>query len=100
MFRTFKKPAISKIYSLALVAQLADTFSTGIAVLFAIELGADNLQINLISAIGMAMTVISQLPFGILSDRLGRKSMLILIRIMIAFAPFFASFLRNLFILS
>ena len=38
MLRTFKKPAVRELYILPLVAQLADTFSQGIAILYAIEL--------------------------------------------------------------
>ncbi len=49
-----------------------------IAVLYALDLGATILQVNLITAIWSAMGIFLQIPFGILSDRFGRKRMLLI----------------------
>jgi len=48
-----------------------------IAVLYALDLGASILQVNLITTIWSTMGIFLQVPFGILSDRLGRKPMLL-----------------------
>ncbi len=52
-----------------------------IGVLYALELGADILQVNLITTISGAMGIFMMVPFGFLSDRFGRKPMLIIPRI-------------------
>ena len=48
-----------------------------ISVLYALDLGASILQVNLITTIWSTMGIVLQVPFGILSDRLGRKPMLL-----------------------
>jgi len=48
-----------------------------INVLYALDLGASILQVNLITTIWSTMGILLQVPFGILSDRLGRKPMLL-----------------------
>ncbi len=53
------------------------TGSGTIQILFALELGADILLINLMTTITSSMTILLQVPFGILSDKLGRKTMLV-----------------------
>jgi MFS family permease len=52
-----------------------------ISILYALELGADILQINLITTIRSTMSIFLVVPFGILSDRFGRKPMILYPRI-------------------
>jgi MFS family permease len=85
MFSTLKKPALLKIYSIPLLVMITDTMTFAISILFALELNADILQINLITTIGMVMGIMLEVPFGMLSDRLGRKPMLIWSRTIVIF---------------
>jgi len=51
--------------------------SNSIAILFAMDLGASIFQINLISTVRSTMSILLLVPFGILSDRYGRKPMIV-----------------------
>jgi MFS family permease len=64
---------------------ITDQMANAIAILFALELNADILQINLITTVGMVMGIMLEVPFGMLSDRLGRKPMLIWSRTIVIF---------------
>lgn len=86
MLPTLKKPVLLKIYLIPLISQLADSMAGTIAILYAIELKADILQINLITTISITMTILAEVPLGILSDRFGRKPMLVFIRALMAFS--------------
>jgi DHA1 family multidrug resistance protein-like MFS transporter len=48
-----------------------------ISILYALELGADVFQVNLITTIRSITRIIFLVPFGILSDRYGRKPMIL-----------------------
>jgi len=85
MFSTLKRPALLKIYSIPLLVMITDTMTFAINILFALELNADILQINLITTVGMVMGIMLEVPFGMLSDRLGRKPMLIWSRTIVIF---------------
>jgi MFS family permease len=56
---------------------LTEQLAGAIGILYALELNADILQINLITTVGMIMGISLEIPFGMLPDRLGRKPMLI-----------------------
>jgi MFS family permease len=64
---------------------ITDQMANAIAIIFALELNADILQINLITTVGMVMGIMLEVPFGMLSDRLGRKPMLIWSRTIVIF---------------
>jgi MFS family permease len=53
-----------------------------IAVIYALDLGANIFQVNLITTIWSTMSIVILLPFGILSDRMGRRPMLLYPRVM------------------
>ncbi len=92
MFQTVKNSALLRIYLVPLFTQLADGLNSTIVILYALQLNADILQVNLITTI--TAIPISDLIFGFLSDRLGRKPMLILVRLIItcvSLARFFAT---------
>ena len=95
MFSTLKKPALLKIYSIPLLVMITDTMTFAISILFALELNADILQINLITTIGMVMGIMLEVPFGMLSDRLGRKPMLIWSRTIVIFGTLINVFAAN-----
>jgi len=88
MFSTFKKPALVKIYIIPLLTVMTGSMTWSVSVLYALDLGADILQINLISTIRSTMGILLLVPFGILSDRFGRRPMVIYSRIMITFGTF------------
>ncbi|MBC8222982.1 MFS transporter [Candidatus Bathyarchaeota archaeon] len=48
-----------------------------ISILFALDLGANIFQVNLINTLRSTMSILLLVPFGILSDRYGRKPMII-----------------------
>jgi len=77
MFKTLRKPAFLKIYVLPLLTTSVGAMNQAISILFALELGADVLQINLITTIRSTMSIFLLIPFGILSDRFGRRPMVI-----------------------
>jgi MFS family permease len=81
MFATVKKPAFMKIYAIPLLTVLVQSMSGAIAILYALDLGANVLQVNLITTIRSTMGIFLMVPFGILSDRFGRKPMVLYSRI-------------------
>jgi MFS family permease len=83
MFSTFKKPALVKIYIIPLLTVMAGSMTWSVSILYALDLGADILQVNLISTISSTMGIFLLVPFGILSDRFGRRPMVLYSRIII-----------------
>ncbi len=57
--------------------------------LFASHLGADPSGVGIVASVSALTGIISSIPSGILSDRWGRKRMLILSAVVFATAPFF-----------
>jgi MFS family permease len=55
-----------------------------VLVLFALDVGSTLTEVGLMRSIGGAMGIILNVPFGILSDKYGRKSMLLLAQTMMA----------------
>lgn len=83
MFVTIKKRDLLKIFFTPLFVMMVEHIMAAISILFALELKADIFQITLITTIRSLMNLTLQIPLGILSDRLGRRPMLILSRVMI-----------------
>jgi MFS family permease len=81
MFATVKNPAFMKIYAIPLLTVMVQSMSGAIAILYALDLGANVLQVNLITTIRSTMGIFLMVPFGILSDRFGRKPMVLYSRI-------------------
>ena len=81
MFATVKKPAFMKIYAIPLLTVMIQSMSGAISIPYALDLGASVLQVNIITTIRSAMGIFLLVPFGILSDRFGRKPMVLYSRI-------------------
>jgi MFS family permease len=78
---TLRKPAFLKIYSIPLIQVAIGSMSNSVSILFALDLGASIFQINLISTVRSTMSILLLIPFGILSDRYGRKPMILYPRV-------------------
>ncbi len=77
MFSTLRNPKLLKIYLIPLFAVLLGTMTQSIAVLYVFELGGSTFEINLISTVRSSMGILLIVPFGMLSDRFGRKPMVL-----------------------
>ena len=77
MLSTLRKPAFLKIYTIPLIQMIIGAMSNSISVLFALDLGASIFQVNLINTMRSTMSILLLVPFGILSDRYGRKPMIL-----------------------
>ena len=53
------------------------SLSNSISILFALDLGANIFQVNLINTMRSTMSIFLLVPFGILSDRYGRRPMIL-----------------------
>ena len=92
MFATLRKPVFLKIYLIPLLTMCVGSMSFGISVIYALDMGADILQINLITTIRSTMSILLLVPFGILSDRFGRKPMLLYPRFIMWFGTLIRAF--------
>ena len=81
MFSTLKNPALVKIYAIPLMQSSVGSMSWAISILYALELGASTLQVNLITTMRSTMGILLLVPFGFLSDRFGRRPMIVYPRI-------------------
>lgn len=81
MFATLRKRSLVKLYVIPLTSNIAASMTWAVGVLYALDLGADIFQVNLITTIWSTMGIVLLVPFGILSDRLGRRPMLLYPRI-------------------
>jgi len=81
MFSTLRKPALVKLYVIPLIMVTTGSMVWAIGVLYALDLGASILQVNLITSIQSTMGILLLVPFGILSDHFGRRPMLLYPRI-------------------
>lgn len=95
MLRTLRKPAFLKIYFIPLIQMCLGTMTGSIAILFALDLGATILQVNLINTMRSTMAIFLLVPFGILSDRFGRKPMILYPRAIMFFGTLIRVFARN-----
>jgi len=69
--------------------------SWSVSILYALELGADIFQINLITTIHSTMSILLVVPFGILSDRFGRRPMVLYPRIIMLVGTLIRAFASN-----
>ncbi|MFH0896569.1 MAG: MFS transporter, partial [Candidatus Bathyarchaeota archaeon] len=83
MFAATRNRALLKIFYVTLFVMLTDNMTGAILIPFAIELKSDILQVNLITTISSTMYIALEVPFGILSDRYGRRLMLIYTRALV-----------------
>lgn len=95
MFQTIRNPSLLKVYLVPFFAMVTSSMVGAISILYALDLGADILQVNLISTIQSTMSILLVIPFGLLADRFGRKPMLIYPRIIAAFGILLRVFATN-----
>jgi len=76
-----------RIYIIPLITVLPTMMVWSISIIYPLELGADIFQVNLITTIRSITRIIILVPFGILSDRYGRKPMLLGSRVLGFLAP-------------
>ena len=69
--------------------------SNSISILFALDLGANIFQVNLINTMRATMSILLLVPFGILSDRYGRKPMIIYPRAIMFFGTVIRALATN-----
>jgi MFS family permease len=92
MFKTLRKPQFVKIYLVPLLATGIGSMNWAVSILYALELGADILQINLITTIQSTMSIFLVVPFGILSDRFGRRPMVLYPRVIMLLGTLIRAF--------
>ena len=66
--------------------------SNSISILFALDLGATIFQMNLINTVRSTMSIKLLIPFGILSDRYGRKPKILIPRAIMFFGTVIRAF--------
>jgi MFS family permease len=92
MLDVIKKPHLLRIYILPLATMITGSMVGAISILYALELGADIFQVNLITTIRTTMGIVLLVPFGILSDRIGRRPMVLFSRLVIALGTLIRAF--------
>ena len=95
MFDTLRKSQFLVIYIIPLMSVGIGSMNWSISILYALELGADILQINLITTIRSTTSIFLVVPFGILSDRFGRKPMNLYPRIIMLLGTVIRAFAFN-----
>jgi len=90
-----RKPAFLKIYTIPLIQNSLGSMSNSISILFALDLGANIFQVNLINTMRSTMSILLLVPFGILSDRYGRRPMIIYPRAIIILGTVIRAFAMN-----
>lgn len=73
MLNTIHNPKLMRLYLIPLISMVLGTMTGAISILFILELGGTVFEINLITTISSAMGILIIVPFGMLSDRLGRR---------------------------
>ncbi len=73
MLNTIRNPKLMRIYLIPLISMILGTMTGAIAILFILDLGGTIFDINLITTISSGMGILIIVPFGMLSDRLGRR---------------------------
>jgi len=85
MLNTIHNPKLMRIYLIPLISMILGTLTGSIGILFILDLGATVFEINLITTISSAMGILIIVPFGMLSDRLGRRPTVLYPRIITLF---------------
>lgn len=82
---------VAPVLFVPFLSQIAGVASS-VLVLYALDLGASFLEASLISTVGGVMGLAMLVPFGIISDRFGRKRMLLVPEIMMTIAELIKAF--------
>jgi len=84
VIKSVKNRKILPIFSVPFLSNTIGMMVNSILVLFALDVGSTLTEVGLMRSIGGAMGIVLRIPFGILSDKYGRKSMLLMAQIMMA----------------
>jgi MFS family permease len=82
VIKSAKNRKILPIFSVPFLSNTIGMMVNSILVLFALDVGSTLTEVGLMRSIGGAMGIVLRIPFGILSDKYGRKSMLLMAQIM------------------
>jgi MFS family permease len=78
MLMALRNKALIPIFMLTFLMMFSMSIISAVNVLFALDLGATYVELGLISFLRGFLTMCLQIPFGILSDRLRRKPMILI----------------------
>ena len=95
MFSTLRNTRLTKVYVVPLFFTTSAMMTWAISVLYALDLGADVLQVNLITTVWSAMGILVLVPFGLMSDRFGRRPMLLYPRALALIGTLIRAFATN-----
>ncbi|MGD2201594.1 MAG: MFS transporter [Candidatus Bathyarchaeota archaeon] len=95
MLSTLRKPALFRIYLIPFITMLVSSMVWSISIVYALELGANIYQVNLLRSIRTLMGIILLVPIGMFSDRFGRKAMVIYSRLITLFGVLIRAFASN-----
>ncbi len=84
VIKSVKNRKILPIFFIPFLGNTIGMMVNSVLVLFALDVGSTLTEVGLMRSIGGAMGIILNVPFGILSDKYGRKSMLFLAQTMMA----------------
>lgn len=95
MLSTLRKPDLIRIYLIPFITMLVSSMAWSISIVYALELGANIYQVNLLRSIRTLMGIVLLVPIGVLSDRFGRKAMVIYSRLITFLGVLIRAFATN-----
>jgi len=84
VIKSVKNRKLLPIFFIPFLGNTIGMMVNSVLVLFALDVGSTLTEVGLMRSIGGAMGIALNVPFGILSDKYGRKSMLLLAQTMMA----------------
>ena len=93
------KRTISAIYASTILGMTATAISGTILVLYAMELGGSIFEVGLVSSAGAYVALALRIPMGALSDRMGRRRILIIGTLSFTISALLSAFATNAWIL-
>jgi MFS family permease len=93
------KRTISAIYASTILGMTATAISGTILVLYAMELGGSIFEVGLVSSAGAYVALALRIPVGALSDRIGRRRILIIGTLSFTVSALLSAFATNAWIL-
>lgn len=96
-FKINTERSIGLLMFLVLIEMISVNLTNSALVLFALDLDASIIDINLIRIVTIILPLILQLPFGVISDRMGRKPLIIIQQLSSLSSALLRSFALNPF---
>ena len=93
------KRTVSAIYASTILGMTATAISGTILVLYALELGGSIFEVGLVSSAGSYVALALRIPMGALSDRIGRRRILIIGTLSFTISALLSAFATNAWIL-